>query len=188
MLFRSDTSPPVLLATRTGFLMSGCSANEAGLWTSADGTSWQPATFAPGSQTMRCARLSSSSTAGYAASGYCPQGTMPYHDCVAFSADGTTWTTSDPAAGAAPALAGHLRINSTLGPTYVAGHWIVYFDTHTDPNMNPNDVSNYEASSPDGTHWTLAPVPWPDLIYDPGYNPGYNLSADHPPEIGRAHV
>ena len=163
-------TPPQLLATSDGFVMSRCAnPSQPGLWTSTDGTSWQPASYAPGSQTITCAQLSYSSAAGFLASGYCPTGTMPSHDCVAFSVDGTTWTTSDPAVGASPEVAAHLRIMLPTA-TYVGGQWIVDLDT-------VEDNGNYQASSADGLHWRLTPVSWPDLLSTP---PGVNEVDYHP--------
>jgi hypothetical protein len=165
-----NITPPQLLATNDGFVMSRCAnPSQPGLWTSTDGTSWQPASYAPGSQTITCPRLGGGSGAGYVAIGYCQSGVMPGHDCVAFSVDGKTWTTSDPAAGASPEVAAHLRIMPPLA-TYVAGQWIVDLDT-------AGDGGNYQASSPDGLHWRLAPASWPDLLSTP---PGVNESDYHP--------
>ena len=165
-----DITPPQLLATNDGFVMSRCAnPSQPGLWTSTDGTSWKPASYAPGSQTITCPRLGGSSGAGYVAIGYCQSGVMPGHDCVAFSVDGKTWTTSDPAAGASPEVAAHLRIIPQV-VTNLAGQWIVDLDT-------AGDGGNYQASSPDGIHWSLAPASWPDLLSTP---PGVNESDYHP--------
>jgi hypothetical protein len=163
-------TPPTLLATSKGFVMSRCGEGQPGLWTSADGTNWQPATFAPGLGTMSCATLGAASTAGYMASGYCPISTMPYHQCVAFSADGTTWTTSDPAAGASSDLASQLRIFPG-GANYVGGHWIVVLDDSAVPSQ-ANPVY-YEASSTDGIKWSMSRGPWANFLStDPGLNEG----------------
>lgn len=166
---------PTLLPTGSGFLMARCSStDQRGLWTSTDGTSWQPATFAPGSQTMKCGiSLGGNLTAGYAAIGYCPKGTMPGHDCVAFSADGTTWTTTDPGAATVPELSGQLRILPSPGPTLVDGRWIVVLDNAGGAGGGAMD-NYYEASSPD---WRLQPIGVPDLL---STEPGLNESDYHP--------
>ena len=170
-----NPTPPQLLATNDGFLMSRC-ANTAqpGLWTSTDGTQWQPASYTPGSLTITCAHLGYRSDAGYLATGFCQSGAMPSHNCVAFSVDGTTWTTSDPAAVASPELAAHLRITQPE-PMYVGGQWIVELDTALGGTA---DDGFYQASSTDGLHWRLAQVSWPDFLTPPA---GVNESDYHSP-------
>jgi hypothetical protein len=122
-------SLPTLVSIKSGFLMSSCYGDRPGLWTSSDGVSWQPAAMTPGSQTISCATLGSATTAGYMASGRCSSGSMAYQACVAFSTDGTTWTTSDPTAAASPDLAAQLVIALPGGPVYVAGRWFVPLET-----------------------------------------------------------
>ena len=142
---------PVILTTPGGFLMSRCVAGQSGLWTSADGLNWKPAAFSQGSQMLSCGHLGNPSAAGYAATGQCQTGTAP-HDCVAFSVDGTTWTTSDPIAGVSQGLAGNLGI-VPVGPVYASGRWIVSLESTA-----PFDTSVFESSSSDGIGWSMSPV------------------------------
>jgi hypothetical protein len=162
-------SLPTLVSIKSGFLMSSCYGDRPGLWTSSDGVSWQPAAMTPGSQTISCATLGSATTAGYMASGRCSSGSMAYQACVAFSTDGTTWTTSDPTAAASPDLAAQLVIALPGGPVYVAGRWFVPLET-----IQPwASGLEYQASSADGLHWTVFTTNWPDaLSTEPGLNEG----------------
>jgi hypothetical protein len=161
-----------LLATSSGFL--GCTATQPGLGTSSDGTTWQPAMFTPGSQPIRCVTVGASSTAGYVASGWCESGSMPHHDCVAYSSDGIRWTTSDPAAGAPSDLASQLRIYPASSPSYIAGRWILTLDTAALPDA---EATYYQASSKDGLTWALSPAPRPDFLVS---QPGANEADYHP--------
>jgi hypothetical protein len=164
-----DPTPPALLATGNGFLMSGCpNGNQPALRTSTDGTSWKPVTFAPGSMTMTCAHLGAGSPAGYMASGSCWNDVIPSIECVAFSPDGLTWTTSNPTAGA-PGLPGSLRLAGPDGPTYVDGQWVLPLY---------NGYNYYQGSSPDGINWTVSQAVPADFL---STEPGLSESDYHPP-------
>jgi hypothetical protein len=164
-----DPTPPALLATGNGFLMSGCpNGSQPALRTSTDGTSWKPATFAPGSMTMTCAHLGAGSSAGYMASGSCRSGVISSIECVAFSPDGVTWTTSDPTAGA-PGLPGSLRLSGPDGPNYVDGQWVLPLY---------NGYNYYQGSSPDGINWTVSQALPADFL---STEPGLSESDYHPP-------
>jgi hypothetical protein len=165
---------PTLVPIKSGFLMSSCYGDQPGLWTSTDGVAWRPATMTAGSQTISCAMLGSATTAGYMASGRCSTGSMAYAQCVAFSRDGSTWTTSDPAAGASPDLAAQLMLSLPYGPVYVAGRWYLPLDT---PQAGAGRLS-YQASSTDGLHWTVFATNWPDAL---STEPGLNEGDYHPP-------
>jgi hypothetical protein len=160
---------PTLVAIKSGFLMSSCYGDRPGLWTSSDGVTWRPVTMTAGSQTISCAMLGSATTAGYMASGRCSTSSMANQQCEAFSTDGSTWTTSDPAAGASPALAAQLVMSLPYGPVYVAGGWYLPLDT---PQAGAGRLA-YQASSTDGLHWTVFTTNWPDaLSTEPGLNEG----------------
>jgi len=88
------------------------------------------------------------------ATGFCPTAAQPYRECVAVSADGVTWTTSDPTTVVPPVLAGQLRIYQVPGPTYVDGRWIVVLDNAL--AANPTTTTYYEASSADGVTWSMS--------------------------------
>jgi hypothetical protein len=151
-----------LVATANGFLMSTCSNDDVpGLWTSADGVNWQPAPYSSGSLALRCPILGTSSTAGYMAVGSCHHSNS---GCTATSTDGINWTTHDPLADAAANLGGNRRLLDFPAPAYVGGRWIVYIATSAPTG---GDDGYYATSSPDGLHWDLARVPWPDLLNAP---------------------
>jgi RNA polymerase sigma factor (sigma-70 family) len=154
--------PPVqLLATDAGFLLSAYGASSA-LWTSADGTTWKPARFSAGSWSMVRAALGTSQSGGYVADGECQVGAAT-RPCVAYSADGSMWTTADPLAGASSDLAASLTIGDA-GPTFVGGRWNVYLSTSGSGVTGTQDNSMaYAARSSDGIHWTLSrtsPADW----------------------------
>jgi hypothetical protein len=160
-----------VVATNSGFLTSRCGSdtNQQALWTSTDGTTWQPARTAPGSLTITCATLGAGAGdgAGYMAVGTCNDGTRTGRDCVGYSADGQTWTSSDPRDAAPPALATRLSI-VPVAPTYVGGRWIAYLSP---ADGRDDGLGNYQASSADGTDWTLAHAAWPDYLIDISTNP-----------------
>jgi hypothetical protein len=123
---------------------------------------------------MHCAVLSAHSTAGYMATGYCPTDAQPNRQCVAYSADGLTWTTSDPTRVVSPDLATQLRIYQVPGPNYVAGRWIVVLDNAA---TTPVNSIYYEASSSDGVNWTMSLGPEAN---NPVADPSLNESEYHP--------
>ena len=158
----SDPDPEPLVSTANGFLMSTCSNDDGpGLWTSADGVNWQPATYSSGSLPLRCPIIGTSSTAGYMAVGVCYHS---YDGCTATSTDGVNWTTHDPLADAAANLGGNRRLLDWPAPAYVGGRWIVYIATSAPTG---GDDGYYAVSSPDGVRWSLAHVPWPDILNAP---------------------
>jgi hypothetical protein len=152
-------APQAVEATKSGFVMAGCTWSDpptftTGLWTSADGTSWKPARYAPGSSEMICPRLGSATSAGVSASGQCSDGAGGYYACVGFSADGITWTTSNPASSTFTTAAGsRVTFMTVVGPTYVNGQWVSLLN---DPLASG---PSYEAVSKDCVHWTAAVGP-----------------------------
>jgi hypothetical protein len=168
--------PAQVVVTNSGFLTARCGSdtNQQALWTSIDGTTWQPVRATPGSLTLTCATLSAGAGngAGYVAVGTCNNGTRTGRECVGYSADGEAWTTSDPRDAAGPTLATRLRIDVAAPSSYVDGHWIVYLTAGGDsPADNVEPLGHYEASSSDGTHWILSPAAWPDNLDAVGTNP-----------------
>jgi hypothetical protein len=155
-----------IVATANGFLMTNCSdTTSSGIWTSADGARWQPAVSTSGSLAIHCPIIGGGSSTGYMAIGGCHAIYIGNDDpgCIATSTDGINWTTRDPVPALTADLAGHPRLLGFPAPTYVDGRWIVYLATSAPTG---GDDADYAASSADGLHWSLARVPWPDMLND----------------------
>lgn len=165
-----------LLPTPTGFVMGGfkyanpTEATDNALWTTTDGTSWKPVTFA-GSARIEQAWLSGDPTAGYVAFGNCLSTPSIVRPCAAHSSDGVTWAISDPASTATSDLSGRfVFVNYGSGSKY-EGRWVFYMTAMTGDGTQTSDYGSYEASSTDGINWRVSRIPNPELyLYQATYS------------------
>jgi hypothetical protein len=157
-----------ILPTATGFLMAGyelptsTGAGHVAMWTTTDGTSWQPVTV-PGWTVRGAIEISGDPSTGFLAVGACPAPGTTDADpsapiCAAHSIDGSTWTTVDLLAGASPQLTqGKIALATSLGASRYAGLWVlpaVYV-----PSAKIDPIEYYQLTSGDGVSWRLLHIP-----------------------------
>jgi hypothetical protein len=143
-------------------LPTSTGAGHVAMWTTTDGTSWQPVTV-PGWTVRGAIEISGDPSTGFLAVGACPAPGTTDADpsapiCAAHSIDGSTWTTVDLLAGASPQLTqGKIALATSLGASRYAGLWVlpaVYV-----PSANIDPIEYYQLTSGDGVSWRLLHIP-----------------------------